>query len=75
LWDAGLKGFSWVVRDTTRWTHIHGNIATVVVFLLWIYVSAVILLWGVEFTAAYAKMRRDIRAAGSGARLRHSLGQ
>jgi hypothetical protein len=29
----------------------------------------VILLWGVEFTAAYAKMRRDIRAAGSGARV------
>jgi len=69
LWDAGLKGFSWFVRDTGRWTHIHGNIATVVVFLLWIYISAVILLWGVEFTAAYSKMRRDIRAAGSGARV------
>jgi membrane protein len=69
LWDIGLKGFSWFVRDTSRWTHIHGNIATVVVFLIWIYVSAAILLFGVEFTAAYAKMRRDIRAAGSGARV------
>jgi membrane protein len=69
LWDAGLKGFSWFVRDTGRWIYIHGNIATVVAFLLWIYISAVILLWGVEFTAAYAKMRRDIRAAGSGARV------
>jgi membrane protein len=65
LWDGGLKGFSWFVRDTTRWTHIHGNIATVIVFLIWIYISAVILLWGVEFTAAYGKMRRDIRAAGA----------
>jgi uncharacterized BrkB/YihY/UPF0761 family membrane protein len=37
--------------------------------MLWIYVSAVILLFGVEFTAAYARMRRDIRARGSGARL------
>jgi membrane protein len=70
LWDVCLKGFSWFVRDTGRWTYIHGNIATVVVFLLWIYVSAVILLWGVEFTAAYAKMRRDIRVAGTGARPR-----
>jgi membrane protein len=69
LWDAVLKGFSWFVRDTTRWTYIHGNVATVVVFLLWVYVCAIILLWGVEFTAAYAKMRRDIRAAGSGARV------
>jgi membrane protein len=66
LWDMGLKGFSWLVRDTTRWTSIHGSIATVVMFMIWIYISAVILLWGVEFTAAYAKMRRDIRAAGSG---------
>ena len=69
LWDAGLKGFSWFVRDTTKWTYIDGNIATVVVFLIWIYISAAILLFGVEFTAAYAKMRRDIRAARSGARV------
>jgi membrane protein len=68
LWDVGLKVFSWFVRDTTRWTPIHGSIATVVVFMIWIYISAVILLWGVEFTAAYVKMRRDIRASGAGAR-------
>ena len=29
-----------------------------VVFLLWIYVSSVILMYGVEFTAAYARLRR-----------------
>jgi membrane protein len=68
LWDAGLRAFSWFVRDTTRWAHIHGNIATVVVFLVWVYVSAAILLWGVEFTAAYAKMRRGIRSARSEAK-------
>jgi membrane protein len=66
LWDAGLKIFAWFVRDTTRMNYINGNIATVVVFLIWIYVSAIILLWGVEFTAAYGKLRRDTRAAGAG---------
>jgi len=70
LWDAGLRSFAWFVRDTTRWRHIHGNIATVVVFLIWIYISAVILLWGVEFTAAYARMRHELRATGTGVRLR-----
>jgi membrane protein len=65
LWDAGFKGFSWFVRDVSQFTRIHGSIATVIVFLLWIYFSAVILLWGVEFTASYSKMRRDIRAAGA----------
>jgi len=65
LWDAGFKGFSWFVRDVSQFTRIHGSIATVIVFLLWIYFSAVILLWGVEFTASYSKMRRDIRAEGA----------
>lgn len=65
LWDAGFKGFAWFVRDVSQFTRIHGSIATVIVFLIWIYFSAVILLWGVEFTASYSKMRRDTRAAGA----------
>ena len=36
---------------------IHGSVAAVVVFLLWIYVSAVILLYGVEMTAGYARLQ------------------
>ena len=35
------------------------SVATVVWFLLWIYISAVILLFGVEFTAAFARIRRE----------------
>jgi membrane protein len=65
LWDAGFKGFAWFVRDVSQFTRIHGSIATVIVFLIWVYFSAVILLWGVEFTASYSKMRRDIRAKGA----------
>lgn len=65
LWDAGFTGFAWFVRDVSQFTRIHGSIATVIVFLIWIYFSAVILLWGVEFTASYSKMRRDIRANGA----------
>mgnify|MGYP003694545091 CR=1 FL=1 len=30
----------------------------VIVFLVWVYTQAVILLYGVEFTAAYAQLRR-----------------
>ena len=32
-------------------------LTAVVVFLVWIYLSAVILLYGVEVTAAYARLR------------------
>lgn len=57
LWRGALAGFSWYVRDLSGFS-VHGQIAAVVVFLLWIYVSAVILLYGVEVTAANARLRR-----------------
>jgi membrane protein len=58
LWEAALDAFTWYVRDMSRFTWINGSIATVVVFMLWVYIQAVILLYGVEFTAAYARLRR-----------------
>ncbi len=56
LWRAAFSGFAFYVRDVSRFS-IHGSIAAVVVFLVWIYLSAVILLYGVEVTAAYARLR------------------
>jgi membrane protein len=58
LWRVAFDGFSWYIRRNSQLTFIHGSIATVVVFLLWIYVCSVILIYGVEFTAAYARLRR-----------------
>jgi membrane protein len=57
-WRGALAGFSWYVKDLTRFSNIHGSIAAVVVFLVWIYISAVLLLYGVEVTAANARLRR-----------------
>jgi membrane protein len=58
LWKGALEGFSWYIRDMTRFTRVNGSIAAVVVFLIWVYVQAVILLYGVDFTASYARLRR-----------------
>ena len=58
LWRGALAGFSIYVRDLSRFNLVHGSISAVVVFLVWIYISAVILLYGVEVTAAYARLRR-----------------
>lgn len=57
LWELALNGFSWYARDMASWNLVHGSVAGVVVFLIWIYVSAVILLFGVEMTAAYVRLR------------------
>jgi membrane protein len=57
LWRVAFSLFAWYASDLATWNVIHGSIAAVVVFLLWIYVSVVILLYGVEMTASYARMQ------------------
>jgi membrane protein len=58
LWRGALAGFSIYVRGANARLSVHGSIIGVVVFLLWVYISAVILLYGAEVTAAYARLRR-----------------
>ncbi|HOQ60293.1 MAG TPA: YihY/virulence factor BrkB family protein, partial [Vicinamibacterales bacterium] len=60
LWRGAYEAFSWYVRSFAQ-ASVHGSIATVVWFLIWVYVSAVILLFGVEFTAAIPRIRRELR--------------
>lgn len=56
LWRLAFAGFSWYVSDLSRFT-VHGQVAAVVLFLVWIYLSAVIFLYGVEVSAAYSRYR------------------
>lgn len=55
LWRLAFSGFAWYVRDLSRFT-VHGSVAAVVVFLVWIYLSAIILLYGVEVTVAWTRL-------------------
>ena len=57
LWKIALEGFSWYIRDMSSFTRVNGSIAATIVFLVWVYAQAVILLYGAEFTAAYAQLR------------------
>ena len=56
LWKAAFTMFSWYVTDLSRFS-IHGSIAAVIVFLWWVFISAVIFIYGVECTAEYARLR------------------
>ena len=59
LWQGALTAFSWYVRDLSRYRVIHGSIAAVVVFLIWVYLSAAILLLGAEISGAYSRLRQE----------------
>jgi membrane protein len=56
LWKVTLAGFAWYLADLSRFS-IHGSIAAAVAFLVWVYISSVIFIYGVEFTAEYARLR------------------
>lgn len=56
LWKLALEAFSWYMRDMSRFTQVNGSIAATVAFLFWVYLQAVILLYGAELTAAYARL-------------------
>lgn len=57
LWRIAFLIFQWYAADLATWNVIHGSLAAIVVFLLWIYLSAIILLYGVEMTASYARLQ------------------
>lgn len=57
LWRVALAGFSRYLKDPSRLS-VHGGIEGVIAFLLWVYLSSVIFLFGAEVTAAYARLRR-----------------
>jgi membrane protein len=62
LWRLAFIGFALYIRGYSRWS-VHGSITAVVLFLVWVYVSAVILLYGVEVSAAYSRLETEDRAA------------
>ena len=57
LWRLAFAAFSWYVSDMSRFT-VLGQVAAVAVFLVWVYFSAAIFLYGVEVSAAYSKLRQ-----------------
>lgn len=55
LWRFAFDAFSWYIGDLSRFT-VLGQVAAVALFLVWIYLSAVIFLYGAEVSAAYARL-------------------
>lgn len=59
LWTALKVGFTYYVSHMANYTRTYGALATVVVFLLWINLSACLLLWGAELAAVAGGFRED----------------
>jgi len=70
LWQIAFMIFAWYLRDLSRFTNTHGSIGAVIAFLVWIYASAVVLLYGAEVSAAFARLRKHLPQAAPAAATR-----
>ncbi|OGO30320.1 MAG: hypothetical protein A2Z29_09645 [Chloroflexi bacterium RBG_16_56_11] len=59
LFEASRAVFAFYLTQFARYEMIYGSIASFVVFLVWVYVSAFILILGAGFSSEYEKMKTN----------------
>jgi len=57
-WEAARRLYTWYLANFARYSLIYGSVGAIIGFLLWAYISAMILLLGAEFTAQLTAWRR-----------------
>jgi membrane protein len=58
-WEATTLAFSWYLNSgLARFELLYGSLGTSVAFLLWVYLSATITLFGAHISAAIAQTTR-----------------
>lgn len=59
VWEVAKHGFAFYAAEFALYSLVYGSLAAVVVFLVWSYLSGVIILLGAEFSVQYARRRRE----------------
>jgi membrane protein len=56
LWSVATLGFGWYVRHVANYNVLYGSVGAGLALLVWMYLLAVIMLFGCEFNAARERM-------------------
>lgn len=62
LWELGKLGFTTYLRYTTTYSKFYGSIAILPLFLLWIYLTWLIVLFGVQASYALQNFHRLVQS-------------
>ncbi len=57
LWELLKYAFIWYIAAIGDFSKVYGSISAVPVLLIWMHVSALILIWGGEFSADYKQIQ------------------
>ncbi|RJP67224.1 MAG: YihY family inner membrane protein [Candidatus Abyssobacteria bacterium SURF_17] len=67
LWELAKGGFNWYIANMTSFDKIYGSLGAIPVFLLWIYLTWLIVLFGTE--VAYAVQYPQVKSQMSSAEM------
>lgn len=56
-WETAKYAFSWYLSTLARYRLLYGTLGAVIALLVWIYISALILLFGAELNLSYQNFR------------------
>ena len=62
LWLLATLGFGWYVRNISNYNLLYGSVGTSIAMLSWMYILALIALFGCEFNAESERMRFALEA-------------
>ncbi len=64
LFEIGKNLFLWYLDHFARFDQVYGNVASLVILMVWVYTTAFILILGAQVCSQYARMRHDIEREG-----------
>lgn len=61
VWEVGRRLYAWYLANFASYSLVYGSVGVIIGFLLWAYLSAMILLLGAELTAQHTHWRQNGR--------------
>jgi membrane protein len=62
LFIIGTLLFNFYISNFSRYNALYGSIGTLIIFMMWIYFNAIILLIGFELNASILRAKQENRA-------------
>ena len=59
-WMIVSIGFSFYVENFAHYSLIYGTMGAMIVLLMWLYITALVLILGAEFNAALIQRRKEL---------------
>ncbi len=64
LFEAGKSVFLWYLGNYAQFDQIYGNVASVIILMVWAYYCAFVLILGAEFACEYGRIKLGLRRGG-----------